>query len=85
MAQKSSTDLLTTVAKSVGSAIGTIANRVRTPQRPEVDKAESAAAKPPVARVSRPRRKKPTAVTAKRTSKKTKPAARKQVRHGPKS
>jgi hypothetical protein len=85
MAEKSSTDLLTAVAKSVGSAIGTIANRVRGPQRPEIDKAESTPAKPPVARVSRPRQKKPTSVAAKRASKKTKPAARKQVKRSRKS
>jgi hypothetical protein len=71
MAKESPKNLLTVVAKSVGSAIGTIANRVRvtrggTPERATV---EAPRPKVPSGKVSKSRGKRAGSVAKKRPSK----------------
>jgi hypothetical protein len=71
MAKESPKNLLTVVAKSVGSAIGTIANRVRVTRdgTTEVETVAAPGPKVPRGKVSKSRGKRPGSVAKKRPSK----------------
>jgi hypothetical protein len=78
MTKKSPKNLLTVVAKSVGSAIGTIANTVRVTRggTPEIETVEAPHPKVPSGKVSKSRGKKAGTVAKKRP---TKSASQKKV------
>jgi hypothetical protein len=68
MKQKSPNNLLTAVAKSVGSTIGTIANRVRVTRgdTPEIETVEAPHPKVPGGKIPKPRGKRAGSVAKKR-------------------
>lgn len=73
MAKEGAKNLMTMVARSMGSAIGTIANTVRVTRggAPEIETAESPPAKVSSGKVSKPRGKRARSVAKKRPSKST--------------